>query len=116
MNSGYVIHSEAISEAVGKIDASTMLVKEPGESNWVDGVGRQQEGGYNYKHYFGDGKVNNGDGGHRHRDFAGEGGFLCPSKVAYGRVKKGKSYTTGEWKYIVNYGDNSQTLRLEKCL
>lgn len=52
----------------------------------------------------------------KHPDFAGEGGFLCPSKVAYGKIKKAKSQTSGDWKFVVNYADKTQTLRLEKCL
>jgi hypothetical protein len=47
---------------------------------------------------------------------AGEGGFLCPSKVAYGKIKKAKSSTNGKWKWIVNYAEHTQTLRIEKCL
>lgn len=50
------------------------------------------------------------------QSLSSEGGFLCPSKVAYGKIKKAKSSTTGKWKFIVNYGDKTQTLRLEKCL
>lgn len=57
-----------------------------------------------------------GELGAKHPDFAGEGGFLCPSKVAYGKIKKAKSSTNGDWKFIVNYGEKTQTLRLEKCL
>jgi len=45
-----------------------------------------------------------------------EGGFLCPSKVAYGRVKKAKSQVNGQWKWIVNHKQFQQTLRMEKCL
>jgi hypothetical protein len=108
---------EAISEALEQHpEAGNLLVKEPeAERSWVDGVQRNQEYNYNFKHYFGQ-RRNDEETTHRHRDFAGEGGFLCPSKVAYGKIKKAKSSTTGDWKYVVNYGDKTQTLRLEKCL
>jgi len=109
---------EAISEAIEQHpDIGSVLVREPEiDRSWVDGVPRTQEHNYNFKHYFGQRKSEDETTTHRHRDFAGEGGFLCPSKVAYGQVKKGKSSSTGDWKYIVNYGENTQTLRLEKCL
>jgi hypothetical protein len=110
-------NSEAISEAMEQHqDSTTLLVKEP-EGSWVDGVQKTQENSYNFRHYFGQRKSDEErESTHRHRDFAGEGGFLCPSKVAYGQVKKAKSSSTGDWKYVVNYGENTQTLRLEKCL
>lgn len=41
-------------------------------------------------------------------------GGMCPSSVRYARPQKARS-ATGEWKYIVNTGQHSQTLRLEKC-
>lgn len=41
-------------------------------------------------------------------------GGMCPTIVRYARPQKAKS-ATGEWKYIVNTGQHSQTLRLEKC-
>lgn len=39
---------------------------------------------------------------------------MCPSIVRYARPQKAKS-SSGEWKYIVNTGQHTQTLRLEKC-
>lgn len=41
-------------------------------------------------------------------------GGMCPSVVRYARPQKARS-ATGEWKYIINTGQHSQTLRLEKC-
>ena len=42
-------------------------------------------------------------------------GYVCPSEVLYGRPKLAKS-VAGEWKVIVNAGEFTQTLRMEKCL
>ncbi|KAL1373733.1 hypothetical protein pipiens_005100 [Culex pipiens pipiens] len=42
------------------------------------------------------------------------GGGMCPSIIRYARPQKARS-ATGEWKYIVNTGEHTQTLRLEKC-
>ncbi|ODM92053.1 hypothetical protein Ocin01_14628 [Orchesella cincta] len=98
---------EAITEAMDQNPSvsSALLSKEPAHnqksSSYMDGLEALDS--------------NEGEGG-KHPDFAGEGGFLCPSKVAYGKIKKAKSSTTGDWKFIVNYADKSQTLRLEKCL
>lgn len=39
---------------------------------------------------------------------------MCPSIVRYARPQKARS-SSGEWKYIVNTGQHTQTLRLEKC-
>ena len=39
---------------------------------------------------------------------------MCPSIIRYARPQKARS-ATGEWKYIVNTGQHTQTLRLEKC-
>lgn len=41
-------------------------------------------------------------------------GGMCPSVVRYARPQKARS-ATGEWKYIVNTAQHTQTLRLEKC-
>lgn len=42
------------------------------------------------------------------------GGFMCPSTVKYARPKRARA-TSGLWKYIVNTGEYTQTLRLEMC-
>lgn len=39
---------------------------------------------------------------------------MCQSIVRYARPQKARS-ASGEWKYIVNTGQHTQTLRLEKC-
>lgn len=44
-----------------------------------------------------------------------EDGYMCPSTVKYAKPKRART-TAGAWKYIVNTGDYSQTLRLEICL
>ncbi|XP_059614985.1 neurotrophin 1 [Phlebotomus argentipes] len=45
---------------------------------------------------------------------AGQPGAMCNSVIRYARPQKARS-ATGEWKYIVNTGKHTQTLRLEKC-
>lgn len=42
-------------------------------------------------------------------------GFICPSEVMYGKPKLAKN-KKGLWKVIVNAGEYTQTVRLEKCL
>lgn len=42
-------------------------------------------------------------------------GFICPSEVLYGRPKLAKNMK-GDWKVIVNAGEFTQTVRMEKCL
>lgn len=44
----------------------------------------------------------------------GAGTGLCPSLVRYARPQKARS-AAGEWKFIVNTAQHTQTLRLEKC-
>lgn len=39
---------------------------------------------------------------------------MCSSITRYARPQKARS-ATGEWKFIVNTGEHTQTLRLEKC-
>lgn len=39
---------------------------------------------------------------------------MCDSVVKFARPQKARS-AAGEWKYIVNTGSHTQTLRLEKC-
>ena len=72
-----------------------------------------QELTYDYSHYFGNRRKE--DDTHKHRDFAEEGGFLCPSEIKYAKPKRGKT-AQGVWKDIVNVDDYTQTLRMEKCL
>ncbi|KAK2580799.1 hypothetical protein KPH14_011533 [Odynerus spinipes] len=43
-----------------------------------------------------------------------EEGFTCPSTVKYARPQLAKA-ASGIWKYIINTGEHTQTLRLEKC-
>lgn len=45
---------------------------------------------------------------------ASQPGSMCPSIIRYARPQKARS-ATGEWKFIVNIQDKTQTLRLEKC-
>ena len=40
---------------------------------------------------------------------------MCPSSVKFARPKRART-TAGNWKYIVNTGDYTQTLRLEICM
>ncbi len=80
--------------------------------NLIDGVTAAQENKYTFAHYYGNRRE---DGNHLHRDFAQEGGFLCPSEIKYAKPKRGKT-AQGTWKDIVNVNDYTQTLRMEKCL
>ncbi|XP_034655320.1 neurotrophin 1 isoform X1 [Drosophila subobscura] len=50
----------------------------------------------------------------RREDEGSSAGGMCLSVVRYARPQKAKS-ASGEWKYIVNTGQHTQTLRLEKC-
>ncbi|XP_053955445.1 neurotrophin 1 isoform X1 [Anastrepha ludens] len=50
----------------------------------------------------------------RRREDDASGGGMCQSIVRYARPQKARS-ASGEWKYIVNTGQHTQTLRLEKC-
>ncbi|XP_001607462.2 neurotrophin 1 [Nasonia vitripennis] len=43
-----------------------------------------------------------------------EEGFTCPSLVQYARPQLARA-ASGVWKYIINTGEHTQTLRLEKC-
>ncbi|XP_031841326.1 neurotrophin 1 [Nomia melanderi] len=44
-----------------------------------------------------------------------EEGFTCPSVIKYARPQLARA-ASGVWKYIINTGEHTQTLRLEKCL
>ncbi len=56
-----------------------------------------------------------GEDNHAHRDFAEEGGFLCPSEVKYARPQLAQT-SRGVWKYIINMAEHTQTIRMERCL
>ncbi|XP_046436240.1 uncharacterized protein LOC124188019 [Neodiprion fabricii] len=43
-----------------------------------------------------------------------EEGFTCPSQIRYARPQLARA-ASGDWKYIINTGEHTQTLRLEKC-
>ncbi|XP_031775518.1 neurotrophin 1 [Apis florea] len=43
-----------------------------------------------------------------------EEGFTCPSVIKYARPQLARA-ASGVWKYIINTGEHTQTLRLEKC-
>ncbi|XP_049703190.2 uncharacterized protein Nt1 isoform X2 [Helicoverpa armigera] len=108
--------TEAIVQSIrrNKAAAAALLAdyKDPGEGV-IDGVTAAQEAKYNEQHYL----VSNRRGDTANRDFAGAGeaGFMCPSTVKYARPQRARA-TSGQWKYIVNTGEHTQTLRLEKCL
>ncbi|MCP3666219.1 MAG: hypothetical protein GY696_27595, partial [Gammaproteobacteria bacterium] len=84
----------------------------------IDGVSSNQESTYTLAHYYGS-QTQQLAGQRRQdtdtRDFATDGGFLCPSEIKYAKPKRGKT-AQGEWKDIVNVNDYTQTLRMEKCL
>ncbi|KAG6459670.1 neurotrophin 1 [Manduca sexta] len=108
--------TEAIVQSIrrNKAAAGALLAdfKDPGEGA-IDGVTAGQESKYTADHYL----VSNRRGDTANRDFAsaGEAGFMCPSTVKYARPQRARA-TSGQWKYIVNTGEHTQTLRLEKCL
>ncbi|XP_068630643.1 neurotrophin 1 [Battus philenor] len=108
--------TEAIIQTIrrNKAAAGALLAdfKDPGEGA-VDGITAAQEAKYTADHYL----VSNRRGDTANRDFAsaGEAGFMCPSTVKYARPQRARA-TSGQWKYIVNTGEHTQTLRLEKCL
>ncbi|XP_063698123.1 neurotrophin 1 [Culicoides brevitarsis] len=52
--------------------------------------------------------------GSNRRQDDGAKGAMCESIIKFARPQKARS-ATGEWKYIVNTGSHTQTLRLEKC-
>lgn len=79
----------------------------------VDGVSAAQESKYDFQHYFGNRRT--GTDNHVHRDFAQDGGFLCPSEVKYARPKRARN-SKGDWKFVVNMDKYTQTIRMEKCL
>ncbi|XP_076232481.1 neurotrophin 1 isoform X2 [Calliopsis andreniformis] len=43
-----------------------------------------------------------------------EEGFTCPSVIKYARPQLARA-ASGMWKYIINTGEHTQTVRLEKC-
>lgn len=93
----------------------------PGEqTSLVDGIPRDVEESYVYETQDDDQRDSNEaassmttlkDGIHG----TSASGYVCPSEVLYGRPKLAKS-VSGEWKVIVNAGEFTQTLRMEKCL
>ncbi|KAK7082025.1 Neurotrophin 1 Source FlyBase [Halocaridina rubra] len=95
--------------------SDTMIaeVRTQSADDLVDGVSSTQESKYDYQHYFGNRRQ--GTENHAHRDFARDGGYLCPSEVKYARPKRARN-SKGKWKYIVNMDKYSQTIRMEKCM
>ncbi|XP_037784911.1 uncharacterized protein LOC119580831 isoform X1 [Penaeus monodon] len=95
--------------------ADTMMaeVRSQSADDLVDGVSSVQEARYDFQHYFGNRRA--GTENHAHRDFAQDGGYLCPSEVKYARPKRARN-SKGQWKYIVNVDKYSQTIRMEKCM
>ncbi|XP_053638267.1 uncharacterized protein [Cherax quadricarinatus] len=95
--------------------ADTMIaeVRSQSADDLVDGVSSAQESKYDFQHYFGNRRADTVN--HAHRDFAQDGGFLCPAEVKYARPKRARN-SKGVWKYIVNMDKYSQTIRMEKCM
>lgn len=81
----------------------------------VEGLSRQQEQSYSFDHYYGAQSGGQSQGQDHPRDYGQNGGFVCPSEVHYGRPHRAKN-RRGEWKVVVNVGEYTQTLRMEKCL
>ncbi|XP_077504604.1 uncharacterized protein LOC144114620 isoform X1 [Amblyomma americanum] len=99
---------DSISRQRARFD--TMYAEVRDRSAQVDGVTRKQEERYTPRHYFGASERDS-----RPRDYAPDGGFLCPSEILYERPRRARNHL-GVWKVIVNIGDYRQTMRLEKCL
>ncbi|GBP61202.1 Neurotrophin 1 [Eumeta japonica] len=107
--------------------ATSALLADYRDSNEgaIDGVSAAQEAKYTADHYLVSNRYQcqfskalmcrRGDAASRDFAGAGEAGFMCPSTVKYARPQRARA-TSGQWKYIVNTGEHTQTLRLEKCL
>ncbi|XP_058983508.1 neurotrophin 1 isoform X2 [Musca domestica] len=67
-----------------------------------------------YSAEFGDDFEDFNQGKKRRQDTNEVHSGLCQSIVRYARPQKARS-ASGEWKFIVNTGKHTQTLRLEKC-
>ncbi|XP_055936358.1 uncharacterized protein LOC129966032 [Argiope bruennichi] len=80
----------------------------------VEGLSRQQEQAYSFDHYYGP-YAQGSSSSLVPKDYGPAGGFVCPSEVHYGRPHRAKN-RKGEWKVVVNVGEYTQTLRMEKCL
>ncbi|XP_071549090.1 uncharacterized protein [Panulirus ornatus] len=96
-----------------RADDMVAEVRSQSADELVDGVTAAQESKYNYQHYFGNRRM--GTENHAHRDFAQDGGFLCPAEVKYARPKRARN-SKGSWKFIVNMDKYTQTIRMEKCM
>lgn len=88
-------------------------VRSQSADDLVDGITSSEERRYSYNHYYGSRRQ--GEDNHAHRDFAEEGGFLCPSEVKYARPQLAQT-SRGVWKYIINMPEHTQTIRMERCL
>ena len=120
------VDSYPISEIMSQIGANRRAssdliadVIDQSADDLIDGVSSNQESTYTLAHYYGNQPQPQLAGQRRQdtdtRDFATDGGFLCPSEIKYAKPKRGKT-AQGEWKDIVNVNDYTQTLRMEKCL
>jgi len=107
--------SDAIRAALtGDVARSRRLVadvRNQSADDLVDGISARQEQLYDFGHYYGNRRQDT-DGS---RDFATDGGFLCPSDIQYARPQRARN-SKGEWKFIVNMDKYTQTIRMEKCL
>lgn len=88
-------------------------VRSQSADDLVDGISAVEERKYSYNHYYGTRRQ--GEDAHAHRDFAEDGGFLCPSEVKYARPQLAQT-SRGVWKYIINMNEHTQTIRMERCL
>lgn len=77
-----------------------------GGQSLVDGIPRDVEEGYAYE--------GNPQAAASSLS-AAKAGYVCPSEVLYGKPKLARN-RNGDWKVIVNAGEFTQTLRMEKCL
>ncbi|XP_042873091.1 uncharacterized protein LOC122253821 isoform X2 [Penaeus japonicus] len=116
LDSGDYPHEAILSSLIrdpSRADTMMAEVRSQSADELVDGVSSVQEARYDFQHYFGNRRA--GTENHAHRDFAQDGGYLCPSEVKYARPKRARN-SKGQWKYIVNVDKYSQTIRMEKCM
>jgi len=92
--------------------SATLLadVKDQSADELVDGITASQERAYDFGHYYGNRREDTAAS----RDFASDGGFLCPSAIRYARPRRARN-SKGEWKTVVNVDKFTQTVRMEKC-
>lgn len=122
-----------IDEIYKRRDVFELMYSEvKGDAPLVDGIPREVEESYTYDSYMAPNEIDPSDDskpndpmssgsdrpkhGMAHGNNRNRGaGFICPSEVLYGKPKLARNIR-GDWKVIVNAGEFTQTVRMEKCL